>query len=1025
MDLRISMFTCSSLARSCISSHGRDTLYRLSMQGLVTLEKASWPAPVDKATLCQDKGQTERNCHNFVKVLQSVGKRLFACGTNAFSPQCSWREIENVNNVEEWVKGVAKCPYSPEANVTGLLTKTGQFFVGSPMDFSGADPAIYRSMSLPGQLTLRTNQYNSKWLNEPQFVGSFETANFIVYSRIARVCKNDSGGQLMLKDNWTTFVKARLNCSIPGEYPFYFNEIQGMSYVESEEMVYATFTTPRNSIPGSAICAFNMSAIESAFSGPFKHQSSSGSAWEPHHPPHKRNFECQSAPSHSHQLLDSSKYQLMDYAVQPTTMRPLYIGQLETLTHIAVDVMATNLYSDQHVLYVATVDGLVKKISVITRTQETCVVEVWKPYPGETVVPIHTLRYHKSTESVYVGTEDSLMRIPAQHCNRHKSRMSCLNAMDPYCGWNELKEECTTAPNHNPLAKYWLQTVTQCPVLTDPVDGGWSSWSSWFPCSHQGEAASEDDQCSCRNRQCNNPPPQNGGKGCTGISMSVTNCTVHGAWTSWSAWSACSQTCGMAVKTRRRTCGNPAPAHGGRVCVGQDRNEIYCTSNPPCPALTPPPRDGGWSSWDPWEECSAPCGGGYRVRRRRCDNPAPQHGGQECQGCHLDYEQCNSHVCAETKRLSAWTPWLTVNVSANGGGSTERRFRFSCRAPVSDPALIKITQAKEEERFCHPDGSCMRTGRGESDDVWSDWSNWSSCSVECGGGHQHKTRNCEGRVEDCEGPSRMSRACNTHKCKGEWSCWTEWSACSESCGQGTRQRTRECLSINNRGEVGSGCEGPSTGHEPCELVSCESLQGWEPWTVWSECDKNDEQHRRRKCLTSNPGPQLCQGHDHETRICVEARDNDLSPLGVQSSLDSNRSGSMSVGMAIGLCLATFLLGIILATGVWYIIKRRQRPRIPGSPHYISSKQNPYVTVPLKDVGNPSKRTPSFSSASSSNGSAGTPHKSPANGVIGVPHGTPKLFSKPLVEYETATIKRNSHSLANGHIRADLEQDKFF
>ena len=34
----------------------------------------------------------------------------------------------------------------------------------------------------------------------------------IIYSRIARICKSDSGGQLMLKDNWTTFVKARLNC---------------------------------------------------------------------------------------------------------------------------------------------------------------------------------------------------------------------------------------------------------------------------------------------------------------------------------------------------------------------------------------------------------------------------------------------------------------------------------------------------------------------------------------------------------------------------------------------------------------------------------------------------------------------------------------------------------------------------------------------------------------------------------------------------------------------------------------------
>jgi len=119
------------------------------------------------------------------------------------------------------------------------------------------------------------------------------------------------------------------------------------------------------------------------------------------------------------------------------------------------------------------------------------------------------------------------------------------------------------------------------------VDGGWSSWSSWFPCSYQTDSSSGsgDDHCRCRTRQCNNPPPQNGGAPCAGIAVAVTNCTVHGGWTAWSSWSACSQSCGMAVKTQQRTCGNPAPAHGGRVCVGHDRNEIYCTSNPPCPGV--------------------------------------------------------------------------------------------------------------------------------------------------------------------------------------------------------------------------------------------------------------------------------------------------------------------------------------------------------------------------------------------------------------------------------------------------------
>jgi non-ribosomal peptide synthetase component E (peptide arylation enzyme) len=39
-------------------------------------------------------------------------------------------------------------------------------------------------------------------------------------------------------------------------------------------------------------------------------------------------------------------------------------------------------------------------------------------------------------------------------------------------------------------------------------------------------------------------------------------------------------------------------------------------------------------------------------------------------------------------------------------------------------------------------------------------------------------------------------------------------------------------------------------------------------------------------------------------------------------------------------------------------------------------------------------------------------------------GTPKLFVKPHTEYETATIKRNSHSLC-GYICAELDQDNVF
>ena len=158
------------------------------------------------------------------------------------------------------------------------------------------------------------------------------------------------------------------------------------------------------------------------------------------------------------------------------------------------------------------------------------------------------------------------------------------------------------------------------------MDGGWGEWSDWAQCAHTGEGA-QGDRCSCRQRQCDQPAPMNGGQRCVGHSHEVTNCTRHGGWTEWSAWSACSQTCGLAVKTRRRSCGNPEPAFGGRLCVGPDRDEIYCPSNPPCPVKSVPSVDGQWSDWEDWSECTASCGGGFRSRQRRCDSPPPQHGG--------------------------------------------------------------------------------------------------------------------------------------------------------------------------------------------------------------------------------------------------------------------------------------------------------------------------------------------------------------------------------------------------------------
>ena len=51
----------------------RDYLFRLSLDGLALLEESRWPAADEVVRLCQDKGQSEDDCHNYVRVLHVHG----------------------------------------------------------------------------------------------------------------------------------------------------------------------------------------------------------------------------------------------------------------------------------------------------------------------------------------------------------------------------------------------------------------------------------------------------------------------------------------------------------------------------------------------------------------------------------------------------------------------------------------------------------------------------------------------------------------------------------------------------------------------------------------------------------------------------------------------------------------------------------------------------------------------------------------------------------------------------------------
>lgn len=72
----------------------------------------------------------------------------------------------------------------------------------------------------------------------------------VQFSRVARVCKRDMGGSPRALDrHWTSFLKLRLNCSVPGDSTFYFDVLQALTgpvNLYGRSALFGVFTTQTN-----------------------------------------------------------------------------------------------------------------------------------------------------------------------------------------------------------------------------------------------------------------------------------------------------------------------------------------------------------------------------------------------------------------------------------------------------------------------------------------------------------------------------------------------------------------------------------------------------------------------------------------------------------------------------------------------------------------------------------------------------------------------------------------------------------
>ena len=196
-----------------------------------------------------------------------------------------------------------------------------------------------------------------------------------------------------------------------------------------------------------------------------------------------------------------------------------------------------------------------------------------------------------------------------------------------------------------------------------------------------------------------------------------------------------------------------------------------------------------------------------------------------------------------------------------------------------------------------------------------EFSQWSSCSRECGGGRQWRV---------VGGSSMLEQACNTQPCEGEWSCWSVWSMCDG----GRRSRDRGCDTEAGGSAVCSG--GQSREEEDCGWSGVLSLYLYFMrscslyfFSGWSECSEATGLQTRHG-----------EAGDTQSRACRE----EARPVA---------EAGASLNMVVGAAVIGFMLGSLVGAGlVYYYFKVKKHGGL-HPPNYISAKnQNLYVSLPM-------------------------------------------------------------------------------
>ncbi|XP_057674305.1 semaphorin-4D isoform X1 [Corythoichthys intestinalis] len=470
--------------RDALYVGAREAIFELSKKNVtVRNNKVLWQVGESPIAMCTLKGKSkETDCLNYIRVLQVVDdQRLYVCGTHAFQPQCDYLTLADFSLEGRAEDGRGKCSFDPSQSFTAVMVD-GELYSGTAYNFLGSEPIISRYS--PSPYMLRT-EYSTSWLNEPSFVFAdviregensadgeddkiyyfftevsveYEFFGNLLIPRVARVCKGDQGGQRTLQKKWTSFLKAKLVCSMP-ELNFVFNVVHDVFILKGarlrDTVIYGVFTSQWGNVGLSAVCAYNMSAVDEVFSkGKYMQKATveqSHTKWVRYNgiTPSPRPGACIN--SHMRQKNINSSLHLPDKTLQfvkdhplledpvlPIGNRPRLITKDVNYTQVVVERVRALDESIYDVIFTGTDKGVLHK-SVVLGGEVHMVEEIQLLKNSE---PIKNLLLSSDTRSLYAGSDSGVVQSPTAFCSRYQSCDDCILARDPYCAWDPQTSHC-------------------------------------------------------------------------------------------------------------------------------------------------------------------------------------------------------------------------------------------------------------------------------------------------------------------------------------------------------------------------------------------------------------------------------------------------------------------------------------------------------------------------------------------------------------------------------------------------------